>query len=365
MAYPAFRKGEYFFPHEQLVENISDYLRDLPQLDPAVKSKSSPDSYAILRAIEAQHGILVECAYRVHTFAHLTFQEYYAARYIFENANEHNIRELLNHALESRWREVIILAASMLHNANLFFTIFAGALDKIVEKKPHLIEFLTCVERKASETGLSYDPAAIRAYYILCELKRVEVTKNQTRTSSHSSAEPGIVNQHVLEYTRKLIRNLGHTFENDYKSAHDLAADLSQKLTNAAASARALARERVAIWGNLAYDRLLRISNTLLYTSKLIESSDIIYLSQALVPILSVIPTGDASPGDWYKFVEKHHDDIDKHAYIKHEWKFTEAQMSLLENYLVATQLFLDCLEVARVTNRAAIEARLLLPPAA
>jgi hypothetical protein len=41
----------------------------------------------------------------------------------------------------------------------------------------------------------------------------------------------------------------------------------------------------------------------------------------------------------------------------------TAEQFYRLATYLQANQLLLDCLEVTTITNRAAIEAGLLLPP--
>ena len=37
---------------------------------------------AVLKAIEAQHGIFSQRAQRIYSFAHLTFQEYFTAQYI-------------------------------------------------------------------------------------------------------------------------------------------------------------------------------------------------------------------------------------------------------------------------------------------
>ena len=44
------------------------------------------DAEAVLQEIIAQHGIFAQQAHRLFSFSHLTFQEYYAARYIVDNA---------------------------------------------------------------------------------------------------------------------------------------------------------------------------------------------------------------------------------------------------------------------------------------
>ena len=44
-------------------------------------------------------------------------------------------------------------------------------------------------------------------------------------------------------------------------------------------------------------------------------------------------------------------------------WEFTETQVELLTKYLEATNLLVECLQVAYVPDRERIENRLLLPP--
>ena len=48
---------------------------------------------------------------------------------------------------------------------------------------------------------------------------------------------------------------------------------------------------------------------------------------------------------------------------IGHNWSFTLEQIEMLEHYFASTHLLVECLNVAHVTDRAAIEDRLLLPP--
>jgi predicted NACHT family NTPase len=54
---------------------IEEYLQGVPGLE-------EPDGELVLGAMEGQHGIFVERARRIHSFSHLTLQEYFAALYI-------------------------------------------------------------------------------------------------------------------------------------------------------------------------------------------------------------------------------------------------------------------------------------------
>lgn len=73
IAFGTFLNDEYFIKEVRLAKAIEKYIENLPGFNPA---DLEPDSRAVLRAIEAQHGIFVERAQNVFSFAHLTFQPY-------------------------------------------------------------------------------------------------------------------------------------------------------------------------------------------------------------------------------------------------------------------------------------------------
>ena len=72
----------------------------------------------MLSAIEGNYGILVECAKRVWSFAHLTFQEYFTAAYIFTMGDESRKNLVQQYFEAPKWREVFILLANLLPTAD-------------------------------------------------------------------------------------------------------------------------------------------------------------------------------------------------------------------------------------------------------
>lgn len=82
IAAETFEKNEYFIPQAELERLITDYVKNIPPHD----TNEAIDGKAILKALEAQHGIFVERAHGVYSFSHLTFQEYFTAKYIIANA---------------------------------------------------------------------------------------------------------------------------------------------------------------------------------------------------------------------------------------------------------------------------------------
>jgi len=71
------------------------------------------DSRSVLRAMEAQHGLLIERAQKVWSFSHLTFHEYFVAQKILKfngQATDLEIKQLLKrHILDNNWHEVFRL----------------------------------------------------------------------------------------------------------------------------------------------------------------------------------------------------------------------------------------------------------------
>ena len=129
IAYHTFSKGQYFIPQRMIKQHIADYIANFPEVTDV---SLMPDSEAILRAIEAQHGLLIKRAKRVYSFSHLTVQEYFTARYIVATKVEGAVRRLIEeHSPDRNWKEVIELTASMLMDA----TPLVGLLRKTIRKR--------------------------------------------------------------------------------------------------------------------------------------------------------------------------------------------------------------------------------------
>lgn len=146
IAAETFGKGKYFIPKNEMVGYILDYLQTIPGSEQLSESIGE----GVLRAIEAQHGILVERARQVYGFAHLTFQEYFTAKYVAE-AGEKSWINLFPHCAEPQWREVFLLTTTLLNEADDFLLQFSNYLNKFVLDDPVLINLLTWVNEKANE----------------------------------------------------------------------------------------------------------------------------------------------------------------------------------------------------------------------
>lgn len=75
------------------------------------------------------------------------------------------------------------------------------------------------------------------------------------------------------------------------------------------------------------------------------------------------LPTSDASDAELQTFAARLEEIARTYRDLGHEWNLSEKQVELLEKYLQANLLFVECLHLAYVPDRAAIENQILLPP--
>ena len=157
-----FEKGKIFFLKEDIARKIESYLISLP---PDAQNEL-PDGEKILETISAQHGILVERAKGLYSFSHLTFQEYYTAKYIVENSNRGTLGGLTTHLNDTRWREVFLLTASILHEATPLFQAIQKSAQSVLRNKSRLLTVQAwAVQRVARLHFINEKRYAIRSLY--------------------------------------------------------------------------------------------------------------------------------------------------------------------------------------------------------
>lgn len=163
IAYKTFIKNEYLIEEKSLVKHLDDVLKTLPNPD-----GQDFDGTLFLKAIEAQHGIFVERAQKYHSFAHLTFQEYFTACAI--SKNEKYQWELMKNIDDSRYCEVFLLTASSLDNADNFFCLFKQAIDNLIIKDEKILALLEWAKNKADTIESPYPKRDVYLFYVFLEI---------------------------------------------------------------------------------------------------------------------------------------------------------------------------------------------------
>ncbi|NEQ24207.1 MAG: NACHT domain-containing NTPase [Microcoleus sp. SIO2G3] len=328
-----FEQGDYFFEESRLQQLITDYLRTSPnaQTDSVALEQ---DSLAVVKSIEIQHGLLVERARRIYSFSHLTFQEYFTARAIVTGSHL-SLPQLAEHLTEKRWREVFLLTAQMLPNADELLQLMKQQVDALVSADETLQPFISWVSEKSLEVKTSYKPAAIRAFYLALALP-----PNHRLASDQTLA---------LAIDRSLAGNLGD----------DLALDLA--LVHALGVALALTPE-------LAYNRMSALRLAL----DLNHLTGVGVINDSLKQLKNQLPNPDANQetiqqwwqGNGHDWASQLRSVMIGHRNIGHEWHLNEASQQLVEQYANASQLLIDCLNSncqLTPTIRQMIEEKLLL----
>jgi hypothetical protein len=143
VAAETFERGQYFFTQDMIEQHIGNYLRQLPNASPEPE-EIEQQSLAVLKAIESQHGLLIERSRGVFSFSYLVFQEYLTARKIVNQSSLQSnqaLEGLVTHISDPQWREVFLLTVTMLPNADELIQCMKHKINQMVED-PDIREFL-------------------------------------------------------------------------------------------------------------------------------------------------------------------------------------------------------------------------------
>lgn len=185
IAYQNFEKKKFFFKQEEISDQITEYLAQLPITN---NKAEALDGHSVLKAIEAQHGLIVERAYGIYSFSHLTFQEYLTARYIVQNAGAGTLRDLAQNIYFDQWSEVVSISASLLDNADIFFReMFLTFKSFVVSKE--LANMLNWLAVKSEHTSKTSELRAILLLWQIFKAHNVLSRQAKQLALSHTNTD--------------------------------------------------------------------------------------------------------------------------------------------------------------------------------
>jgi predicted NACHT family NTPase len=321
----SFTQGDYLIPESKIQRMIADYLRQLPNA-PTDPDTLLIDSEAVLKSIEAQHGLLVERARGIYSFSHLTFQEFFTAREIVYHTSSQDFKqleELVCHLGEKRWREVFLLVVRMLEQPDDLLKLMKEKIDCLAVKHEKLENFFLSLKNKSSTVNAPYHSNSIRAFYFTLALPP----------------------EHALACDQTLAVAL------DRQLAGNLTFDLALDLALIHALTLCL-----TITADMFPQRLSAISFALDLKHLLREKQSLQKSLQDLKNQLP-LPSGNRSLLQlWWEanqeaWTENLRNLIIGDRGIGHNWQFNQNELEILQQYWDASKLFLDCLNNTQVLN--------------
>lgn len=342
IAAKTFEGNEHVFEKRRLENRIVDYLKEL---NPSEETEDI-DGEDVLKAIEAQHGIFVECAKDTYSFAHLSFQEYYAARYFLEDPVR-RLPRLMKFVGDPRWREVFLLTAEMLDDADVFFELFVEMIDRFLARNVCLITFLLKIEKENhksfQERMFSLSRILDIAYYIY--LHRAVNSLPGSREWSEVIYIAGVAGYYSLAFGRTQTHSISVSSVTESEIAHSIVQTSDDATTKAMGVLVASGPPKTYENYKLALD--------------LSRKSGFESCHQSLENLR--FPSEEASEEIWRGFSNSLME-IFKRSFRGEEYLFLKADVSKIGPYYNGVSLLGECLNVAYVSDRAAIEDQLLRP---
>lgn len=385
-----FEQRQYvLFDQDEIQGYIADYLRNLPNTQDAMNHVSTREkSEAVLKSIEAQHGLLVERASRIYSFSHLTFQEYFTVKWFVEGADWQN---LVRHITEKHWREVFSLTLVMLQSADHLLQFMKQEVDAIVAGDKKLQQFLMWLKQKSLSVKVPYKQVVVRDFYLnltndfndaLSNLELVHPSLSVFFRSPFGLFEPVVDASPPISFNVPDF-DIDKALVSALEQALELSCVLNPPLRRAFALPRTLNRAITETPDSNLKTVLTQLKHQLpdpdkdiakfrLFWKgnggasqfcKIIPNSNQIPMVSGLFKIANV-QNWDA-PGNGQTWVAKLRTVMIQHRNIGHDWQFSNQQNKLLKQYSGANKFLAKCLNSGcNVTPavREKIEDTLLLP---
>ncbi|MCU0545411.1 MAG: NACHT domain-containing protein [Oscillatoriaceae cyanobacterium Prado104] len=347
------------FEQEQYVlfeqAEIEGYIAEFLEIGPR-------DSRSVLKAMEAQHGLLIERSQKVWSFSHLTFQEYLVAKHFIGCKDWDSLAKQITNP--RHWREVYLLIFSFINEESLhdLLILIKQKIDCLIKKEKKLDEFLKWVENKANMiVDKPYEEVVIKALYFELELNRnygLELALDINRTF-------GILNPYV-DFKFPLTYKLNDSTDDFYFMLDNYEFSIDNHLCQTLFF-------NPAINPDFADELMLPIgAHNNFYGALHLAAYVDVELQNQMQALSYKFPDCFVEDAEqWWKeqgnsWTEQLRNLAIKHRNIGYNWQFSDEEMVFIQLYHTANQLLVDCLSVenVNVAIREEIKKTLLLPSA-
>ena len=212
VAYLSFDAGKYFLPKKELISLISTFMENIVNEG---QEDIMLDSEAVLKAIIAQHGLFVPRAKDIYSFSHLSFSEYFAARYVVDGLSSSDQEAFIQqHFGKDKWQEVFLMSTEIHLRADHFLLSMKAHIDQFARER-NLTKWLSKVDQIVEKSSVVQGGQG-RTWCIFID--RALALAHVARARAHVDL--------ALALARALALNLDLDLEFDRARAHDLDLDL-------------------------------------------------------------------------------------------------------------------------------------------
>ena len=339
------------------------------------------ESKFILRAIEHYHGLLIERSQKIWSFSHLTFQEFFVAKYFTRNKStqEQIFQSLKSYITKSHWREIFLLTVELLDNVDIFLKLMKNEIDSLVVKDIQIQNFLYWVDRKSQSVPKVYTIKAVRAFYYALAYDspgfvfELHVGREDRLNDLILDLDLALFTAFSFAEALTYNKNIEETFVGGFENTHrlstklGLAAGYDIGMTN---------RDDLENLLNLEIGNSLerackhsaridpQLENSLKKAIQDLHEFDIVSDYIGLDKEDKIEKRREWWHNQGIIWTKQLQELLVKHQDIGYQWRFTPEQKQLIQIYHDANVLLVDCLNSSKVSHkvRQDIEETLLLP---
>jgi hypothetical protein len=368
LAVKKFEKEQYvLFEQAEIEEYIAEFL-----------GIGQRDSRAVLRAMEAQHGLLIERSQKIWSFSHLTFQEYLVA--LNFSCKDKRGEGLIGYLYEKKWEQVILLFSEKIFNIDDFALLLKCSIDESVSRYEGLQVLLKWIYQKSSNTSSCYSRTTLRSFYLSL----------LTLINTIDELEPPGLSNWLLGDFSALLSKLDDRIELDVYHCSGVALwlgnpsgslegepafdrDLCDARAHASLLGRALRLDEVRyaaekndwmlhqneedfeFFHRINDSNFYEIAESLYRAIEFCEENDWKNLSLELSQLYERLPQGvydtyGEECRQWFSddseaWAEKLRNFSIKYRNIDYQWELTERDWSVLFAYIYANRILIDCLQ--------------------
>ena len=358
------------------------------------RNYSPQESLEILEGIAADHGLVFRAARRKWEFSHLTFQEYFVARWFCDHCDW---QTLANHAIDERWREVFLLIIESVEDANTFIESIHEKALYIQLENIKIDEIVSWTYKKSRLASLEIEHCLKMGFKVFDAVTSknssvtIEVAKKSSSTSLNIDCRSPELRGFYFDLFNRYIISNTHSLSSmviDHLYLYMRLNTSSEKIIP-----QILILDHLLYWLNncipsampfllgTSFDHfgqaLMKLSETLTTLSKLgifiveIHESLLNFRNKMLILSnrISYHQSNDDMFGEACKLWNSWLDDEVNENFIKelkytvsdqrdfvHEWLISDKEKESVRQYYEVNKLLVDCLGIAKQVNNITLE---------